>query len=285
MDRQDFPYEPDIYPFVFQLEPMSRASLAKYVYCEAPSDMFDFSIKKGPEDEAFRQRVITALGGVERPNHIGSLYLSVLDMLEEVSLRPNAPITRESAAEWRVILEDIMEEGEDDHFKFFRSAFDATLPAFKVSNVADAWALPHDDPSFPSYAIGRNPTAYIGHPNQLTSEPALVLAWLGNLHYWLTLSCLDYGYRVGDADAVQLGLTQMLSAIWPIAREMPTLNAGLPFDPLSMGYALGSGPAQSKHIIASFAREAQGFAQSISHRLPADYDTSVTEDLITYMTA
>ena len=34
--RQDFSYEPDIYPFPLNLEPMSRESLAKYVYCEAP---------------------------------------------------------------------------------------------------------------------------------------------------------------------------------------------------------------------------------------------------------
>ena len=36
LERQDFPYEPAIYPFAFHLEPLSRHSLAKYVYTEAP---------------------------------------------------------------------------------------------------------------------------------------------------------------------------------------------------------------------------------------------------------
>ena len=36
MGRQDFPYEPDIYPFEFNLEPLTRRSVAKYTYTEAP---------------------------------------------------------------------------------------------------------------------------------------------------------------------------------------------------------------------------------------------------------
>ena len=36
--RQDFPYEPDIYPFEFSLEPLSQRTAAMYVYTEAPAD-------------------------------------------------------------------------------------------------------------------------------------------------------------------------------------------------------------------------------------------------------
>ena len=285
LDRQDFPYEPDIYPFAFELEPLSRSALAKYVYCEAPSDMFDMSKTKSPKDEAFRQRVIAEFGGMGRPNHIGSLYRSVLDMLEEVSKRPDSPITRKSAEEWRVVMEDIMEEGEDDHFLFFRSAFEATHEAFDVADVKDVWTLPPSDPAYPSHPLGTNPTAYIGHPNQLSSAPALVLGWLGNLHYWIALSCLDYGYRTKDGDAIHLAMTQMMATIWPIATAMPALDAGMPFDPLSMGYALGSSPEQSKKIIASFTREAQTFARSIEHRLPENYGADAADELIEYMSA
>ncbi|MGB3277742.1 MAG: ferritin-like domain-containing protein [Pseudorhodobacter sp.] len=285
LDRQDFPYEPDIYPFAFQLESMSRASLAKFVFCEAPSDMFDLSVTKSPKDEAFRQRVIAQFGGRGRPNHIGSLYRSVLDMLEEVSKQPDAPITLEAAAEWRATLEDIMEEGEDDHFKFFRSAFEASHDAFKVATVEDVWGLPATDAAFPSYPLAPNPTAFIGHPNQLESAPALVLAWLGNLHYWTTLSTLDYGYRTNDSEAISLATMQMMMNIWPIATQMPSLGSGLPFDPLSMGYALGSNPDHSKRLIKCFARETQEFARSIEHRLPSDYDPDATSELITYLSA
>ena len=76
-----------------------------------------------------------------------------------------------------------------------------------------------------------------------------------------------------------------MAAIWPIATELPRHGAGLPFDPLSMGYALGAGPNQTKRIIASFGREALGFAKTIEHRLPDNYDNTATEELIVYMTA
>lgn len=36
LERQDFPYEPDIYPFEFNLEPLSAKTAAKYMYTEAP---------------------------------------------------------------------------------------------------------------------------------------------------------------------------------------------------------------------------------------------------------
>src|SRR5579859_6204891 len=41
LTREDFPYEPDIYPFPFNLEPLSLESVAKYVYCEAPAGATD----------------------------------------------------------------------------------------------------------------------------------------------------------------------------------------------------------------------------------------------------
>ena len=39
--RQDFPYETDIYPFELNLEPLTRTTLARYVYTEAPADALD----------------------------------------------------------------------------------------------------------------------------------------------------------------------------------------------------------------------------------------------------
>ena len=35
LTRQDFPYETDLYPFPFELAPLSSVRLAKYTYCEA----------------------------------------------------------------------------------------------------------------------------------------------------------------------------------------------------------------------------------------------------------
>jgi hypothetical protein len=73
--RQDFPYEPDIYPFPLNLEPLTRESVAKYVYTEASASALD---RDGPSNadpatQAFLDELDAALGGVE-PNHLGSLY-------------------------------------------------------------------------------------------------------------------------------------------------------------------------------------------------------------------
>jgi hypothetical protein len=57
--RQDFPYEPAIYPFAFNLEPMSRGSLAKYVWTEAPAG------------DPFLPQLEPVLGEL-RPNHLGT---------------------------------------------------------------------------------------------------------------------------------------------------------------------------------------------------------------------
>jgi Ferritin-like len=283
LDRQDFPYEPDIYPFAFELEPMSRSSLAKFVFCEAPAGLFDPGVEQSPADEAFRQRLVVEFAGSERPNHVGSLYRSVLDMLAEVSRAPDSPITPEAAAEWHAKILEIVEEGEEDHFRFFRSAYECRHPAFAIAGGRDAWSLRQEDPGYPAHALARNPTAFIGHPNQIESAPALVLAWLGNLHYWIALSSLDYGYRAGDTDAIDLAMTQMMAAIWPIAAALPGLQTGMPFDPLSMGYSLGASPAHSKRFIANLGREAVAFATTIEHRLPSGYDLHATDELIAFM--
>ncbi len=281
LDRQDFPYEPDIYPFNFQLEPLSKTALAKYVYTEAPADIFNNSVSRNKEDKAFADSVLVELGAGSKANQVGSLYQSVLDMLAEVAGMPDGPLTADEAAKWKEELVRIMVEGQTDHFNFFRNTFEAKHPAF--GGKTNAWSLSPADVKYPSHNIAWNPTAYIGHPNQIETPQALVLAWLGNLHYWISLSTLDFAYRTGDDGAINHATAQMTSALWPIATELPRHQAGIPFDPLSMGYALGANPKQTKRIIAAFGKEALSFAELIEHRLPENYDKTSTEDLIAYM--
>src|SRR3954468_13141288 len=73
--RQDFPYEPDIYPFELNLERLSPKTLAKYVFAEAPAAALDPDgpANADPATQEFLNRLQTALGNVE-PNPLGSLY-------------------------------------------------------------------------------------------------------------------------------------------------------------------------------------------------------------------
>jgi hypothetical protein len=271
LDRQDFPYEPDIYPFPFQLEPLSRSALAKYVFTEGPAAMFATGGGRAPEDEQFRSQVLSDIGDLDRPNHVGSLYQNVIDLLSEAAGQPGFPLAPAEIDQWRNDLTEIMDEGEVDHFEFFRKVYEGRHPAFASSGVANVWDLQPGHDAYPALPAPRNPTAYVGHPNQIASEDALAIAWLSNLHYWISLSCLDFSYRYGDQGALTLSSSQMLTALWPLAIELPRHGAGIPFDPLSMGYALGAGKEQSRKVILALAREAQAFSRTIEAQLPARY--------------
>lgn len=276
LDRQDFPYEPDIYPFPFMLEPISRRSLAKYAYTEGPASIFTASGQRSHEDEQFSGRVLSDIGGLDRPNHVGSLYRNVLDLLSECSGRSGFPLAPADVERWRSDLLVIMEEGEHDHFAFFRQVYEGRHPAFAKSGVKNVWDLEPGHEAYPAHLLPENPSAFVGHPNQIMSEDAHGIAWLSNLHYWLALCCLDFGYRHADQNVRALAVSQMMTALLPLATELPKRRAGVPFDTLSMGYALGTDKEHSRKIILALAGEARAFARTIEAQLPAPYDQDNT---------
>ena len=272
LDRQDFPYEPDIYPFPFGLEPVSRTVLAKYAYVEGPGEIFTAGGQRSPEDEQFSRNVLADIGGIERINHVGSLYRNVLDLLSEASGRPGFPLTPAEVEQWQSDLREIMHEGEHDHFEFFRQVYESRHPSFASTGVENVWDLDPAHDAYPAHQLPHNPTAFVGHPNQIASEDGLALAWLGNLHYWTSLCCLDYSYRYGDEGAMRVSTAQMMTGMWPLAAELPKYGAGVPFDTLSMGYAPGAGKEQARNFILAMAQEAQSYARNIEALLPARYD-------------
>ena len=62
LERQDFPYEPDIYPFEFKLESLSAKTAAKYMYTEAPPGAFDRAKATSDADRAFLDRTDATIG-------------------------------------------------------------------------------------------------------------------------------------------------------------------------------------------------------------------------------
>ncbi len=97
LSRHDFPEEGNIYPFAFKLEPMTRASLAKYVYCEAPPDAV---VAKSHAEEAFVRKLSHALGSDPRPNHVGSLYNSIIDIVADIA--EGSDLLADPEASWRL---------------------------------------------------------------------------------------------------------------------------------------------------------------------------------------
>lgn len=267
-----FPYEPEIYPFAFVLEPATRKSLAKYIYAEAPQGFFD---KTQPELEAkFARAVLAALGPNRRPNHVGSLYTAIIDLVSELGNRQDLP----DLAPWIKTLEAIKAEGEGGHFQCFRSVFLGTHPGFKGRK--DVWSLPPAHPDYPSLPCAVGPSAFVGHQGQIDNEAALGLAWLGNLHYWAAILLLDHHLRYNEEGMRDLAVQHMLGPLMSIGRHLPTLGLGLPFDPLNYGSAPALSAQHSRRLAAAMLQEAEGVAKAIEPMLPADFPRGISAESI-----
>lgn len=279
--REDFPYEPEVYPFQFHLEPLSVRSLAKYVYCEAPIAATDSRHAKTPEDKAFQERMLTALGHDQRPNHVGSLYASIIATANEVQAAstPGLPDLKP----WIEKLTQIKEQGERDHYEFFRQVFMGTHKGF--AGRPDVWSLKPEDPGYPALSLAANPSAYVGHINQIRDPVALGMAWLGNLHYWSILFLFDLGFRTGSPTYIALAKQHMLGPVWTLARHLPEYGVGLPFDPLCSGYAPGANHVMTLRIIERTLSEADEVTQKLKAHLPEEYPVTAARDSVTQLKA
>jgi len=273
--RQGFPIEPEVYPFEFNLEPLTEASLAKYVYCEAAVGSLDPG-RANDGERRFLARLDRALGPNVRPNHVGSLYDAILHTLREYIA--SAPGTEARLTPWIGKLEKIKLEGEEGHFQFFRRVFMATHDGFKGRD--DAWSCARNDAAYPSYPLPVNPTAFIGEQNLIKNPEALGLAWLSDLHYWLILLLAEASYSEDAADYAALARIQMLGPFLSLARHLPKLGAGVPLDPLVTGY----GPCPSGlgriEFLSCMVRETDRLAAKLKERLPEDYPVGLGQVML-----
>ncbi len=275
LTRQDFPYEHDIYPFAFELEPLGEVSLAKYTYCEAPPDALQTASETGNGSPRLLGRLQTTLGDRIAPNHVGPLYDAVIATLGEVK---EAGVVHIDFDAWFEDLERIKDEGEVGHFEFFRSLYEGSHPLLR--DVPDVWNLSADDARHPCYQVPSNPTAYQGHPNSIEDPDLRALAWLGNLNYWVMLSLLDASYRRKSPLELAFSLTIMMGPVWSIARQLPARGAAVPFDPLSMGFKPGLNSESAQRITRLMLEETRDYARSIEHLLPADFSLEIYGQLL-----
>lgn len=272
----EFPYEPQIYPFEFNLEPLSPTSLAKYIYAEAPIGFFDGAPR--PADADFARTVLAMIGPKRRPNHVGSLYAAIIELTHEVGQRPGMP----DLAPWRETLEAIKVEGELDHFQFFRSVFVATHPAF--AERRDAWHLSPVDPAYPTYGVPINPTAYTGHENQILAPELRELAWLANLHYWTALLLLEQHFRFGDDAARGLAVAHMMGPLLSLGRHLPPRGSAVPFDPLNFGNAPALDADCGRRLISRVVGESIAMVGRLRDALPPDYPAELATNTLALMT-
>jgi hypothetical protein len=275
LTRQDFPYETDIYPFKFELAPLSSVSLAKYTFVEADQTRLGHVRSQSSDSVRLVDRMKTTLGGSVDANHVGELYDAIIDMLAEVR---QAGSVKLDFGMWMQNLGNIKADGEFGHFKFFHSLYEGFNPLIK--DIPGVWDLPATDARRPCYDLPVNPTAYEGRPNTIKDPDLRSLAWLGNLNYWSMLLLLDAGYRYKSKLETALAQTIMMGPLMSIARYLPTKGTAVPFDPLSMGFDPGLNAASAKRFTRIMLEEARKHAQSIERLLPGDFNLKVYDQLL-----
>src|SRR5262249_31285366 len=144
----------------------------------------------------------------------------------------------------------------------------------------DPWSLPSGDSAYPSYNLPLNPTAYVGHLNQIQDPVALSLAWLANLHYWTILLMVEGNYRTNENALMDLAKMQMMAPFWSLARHLPTLGTGIPFDPLTTGYSPCRTAGNNLKFLACLVRETDHVAHKLEPHLPKDYPVSVGQEAL-----
>lgn len=276
LSRQDFPYENDIYPFAFELVPLSPVSLAKFTYCESPPDALKVVGAASNGSPQLIDQLKASLGDSIAPNHVGYLYDAVIDTLDEVKRAGAASIDFDA---WSEDLEHIKDEGEVGHFQFFESVYTEQHPLLSATPDS-VWNLPTNDALHPCYQVPVNPTAYSGHTNSIENPELRALAWLGNLNYWCMLSLLDTGYRTDSSLELALSQAVMMGPLMSIAKELPARGAAVPFDPLSMGFEPGLNANAENRFTQLMLTEARDFALSIEDILPANFTLELYDQVM-----
>lgn len=264
LGRQQFPYEQDIYPFAFKLEPLRLESVAKYVYVEAPADAVDPTKPHDPADQAFVVHlgaVLATISGTSRPNHVGSLYRKIEAVLDQVQLRQPHLIDYPG---WRKKLQDIRLEGEGEHFQLFKSLFDGTHPALPGPEVWDP-----ANPDFPSHDL-QVETGIPPAGQDVPSELLPALRHLANLHYWTVCMLLDQSYR-RNGRLHNAARRHMTGPVRSLATELATNGQGVPFDVLPMGYAFGKDQRHNLSLLRLMLKEIVYAEERFTAFLPVDY--------------
>ncbi|NWG47098.1 MAG: hypothetical protein HXY25_11210 [Alphaproteobacteria bacterium] len=275
LERAGYPHETDLYPFPFKLEPISRVSLAKYAYCEAPPGALDPAKAQTTEDRAFIAMVSRVLGPDLHVNHVGTLYANVIARLAEVRQSPDAP--KIDYDRWHADLVRIMQEGEVDHYRFFRNLLMGIHPIFETK--ATVWDLPYSHADYPGLPLAGDHTAFKGHERTIPDSLSRELAWLSDLTYWSSLLLLTLGYHHESEEvrAVPLQMAQelMLGPLGSLARALPERGYGLPFDQLSLDYHPGTDDAGTKRFILRMLAEADRKKAAVETELPYDFPPDV----------
>jgi len=267
-DRGDFPNANPYSPFTFELEPLTRVSLAKYVLAEAPArDTMDAHLRA--EIDAIENVIPKQEGKV---NRVGLLYQAMIDLFKPLpmSVPTDVPTSIESADlvgdsvayqaradEWGLGYEQVLilqarerQEAIDALTLVAQQGEGLTAPSLPLAGashferfLAIYRQLPADGTWSPSRPVPTNPTASskpdpdpAREGNRITDPVAQRWAQLGNVRYSLLLGFLSHALSIESPVASGERTTRGLLISWSFGemynlRSVGDVLAGLPRRP------------------------------------------------------
>jgi hypothetical protein len=224
-EREDYPIPADLYPFPFELEPLTRQSLGKYVLAEMPNEqtIAELGLQKEIDDIRTEVQVDGEKTAVHR---VGIIYDAILKLFKPPESpkdpQPGPPSFiassdiqaasirfQVSPSEWGLGYQDILIKTANDR----TSAMDAitaiavqgegsTIGKLEASHFGKFLQIyrqfPKEGDWAPARHLARNPTTDQSAPERRRITNPLALDWarLFNLRYRMALMFLSHAFRI-----------------------------------------------------------------------------------------
>jgi hypothetical protein len=223
-EREDYPIPADLYPFPFELEPLTKKSLGKYVLCEMPDAETIKKLKLTKKIEEIREYVDG--DGSLKVNRVGVLYDSIKNLFTAPTLpKDPAPVPpafiassdlqagslrfQVNPAEWGLGYKDILIETAYDR----TSATDAITAISLQGEGNDIFKdiseshfgkfleiyneFPDENDWKPSRNVAVNPTTDSSAPRDRYISNTVASLWAGllNLRYRMLLMYLMHSFQ------------------------------------------------------------------------------------------
>lgn len=253
--REDFPFDSQLYPFHFALERLTKKSLAKYVVAEMPSEDFLRKNRKDLLKEIQPIKQLAAKGNrKDNINRVGMIYDKIQQLLDTIdprdfledSLGFQSPHSAWGTNDPKIIIETansvhaakaalakIAEQGEGDEISKSKSAepshFERFLEIYRAFPSRD-WKPSKNVPTNPSTNVSADKPG----PSDITNEQALLWAQLSNQRYRMILLYLSHSLQMdikptsyyGQLVSWSFGEMYNLRSISDILTTMPQSNKG-----------------------------------------------------------
>ena len=224
-EREDYPILADLYPFPFELEPLTKRSLGKYVLCEMPNEKTISDLGLQEEMEQIRKLVDADMDKVA-VHRVGIIYDAVAALFtppeQPKDPKPAPPSFVSSSdiqsqsirfqvspAEWGLGYKDILIETANDRTSALNAikaisiqGEGSTIGEFDQSHFGKFLKIyrqfPGDVEWQPAKSVATNPTTDQSAPpdSRITNSIALDCARLFNLRYRMLLMYLTHAFRI-----------------------------------------------------------------------------------------